>query len=162
MIISTGIKCCWRERQLCIDKSWYHFFLSFFLSFWDLVSLYSSGCPGSHFVDQAGRKVRNPPVSASQVLGLKACDTTPGYGFISLTNSVNFTRNYHKLSGSNNKYIYCSIISKWRHDQNYCFVNICGYLFSFWSSTQKQKWKLSLWMRSIPSLNYGTNTVINF
>jgi hypothetical protein len=33
-------------------------------------------CPGSHFVDQAGLKLRNLPASASQVLGLKACATT--------------------------------------------------------------------------------------
>jgi hypothetical protein len=32
--------------------------------------------PGTHFVDQAGLKLRNPPASASQVLGLKACATT--------------------------------------------------------------------------------------
>jgi hypothetical protein len=47
-----------------------------FLVFRDRVSLYSPGCPGTHFVDQAGLKLRNPPVSASQVLGLKACATT--------------------------------------------------------------------------------------
>jgi hypothetical protein len=41
----------------------------------------SPGCPGTHSVDQAGLKLRNPPASASQVLGLKACATTPGYGF---------------------------------------------------------------------------------
>jgi hypothetical protein len=29
------------------------------------VSLYSHGCPGTHFVDQAGLKLRNPPASAS-------------------------------------------------------------------------------------------------
>jgi hypothetical protein len=40
------------------------------------VSLYSSGCPGTHFVDQAGLELRNLPASASQVLGLKACATT--------------------------------------------------------------------------------------
>ena len=43
-----------------------------FLFFQDRVSLYSPGCPGTHFVDQAGLKLRNPPVSASQVLGLEA------------------------------------------------------------------------------------------
>jgi hypothetical protein len=42
----------------------------------DRVSLYSPGCPGTHFVDQAGLKLRNPPASASQVLGLKMCATT--------------------------------------------------------------------------------------
>ena len=49
--------------------------LSFFF-FRDWVSLYSPGCPGTHFVDQAGLELRNPPASASQVLGLKACTTT--------------------------------------------------------------------------------------
>jgi hypothetical protein len=45
--------------------------------FQDRVSLYSSGCPGTQFVDQAGLELRNPPASASQVLGLKVCATTP-------------------------------------------------------------------------------------
>jgi hypothetical protein len=47
------------------------------LFFRDRVSLYSPGCPGTHFVDQAGLKVRNPPDSASWVLRLKACATIP-------------------------------------------------------------------------------------
>jgi hypothetical protein len=46
--------------------------------FRDRVSLCSPGCPGTHFVDQAGLELRNPPASASQVLGLKVCITTPG------------------------------------------------------------------------------------
>jgi hypothetical protein len=44
----------------------------------DRVSLYSPGCPGDHFVDQAGLELRNPPASVPWVLGLKACATTPG------------------------------------------------------------------------------------
>jgi hypothetical protein len=48
------------------------------LVFRDRVSLYSPGCPGTHSVDQAGLELRNPPASASRVLGLKACATTPG------------------------------------------------------------------------------------
>jgi hypothetical protein len=44
----------------------------------DRVSLYSPGCPGTHFIDQTGLELRNPPAYASQVLGLKACATTPG------------------------------------------------------------------------------------
>ena len=36
--------------------------------FRDRVSLYSPGCPGPHFVDQAGLELRNPPASASGVL----------------------------------------------------------------------------------------------
>ena len=46
------------------------------LVFQDRVSLYSPGCPGNHFVDQAGRELRSLPASSSQVLGLKACTTT--------------------------------------------------------------------------------------
>jgi hypothetical protein len=48
----------------------------FFLVFQNRVSLYSPGCPGTHFVDQAGLKLKNPPASASQVLRLKVCATT--------------------------------------------------------------------------------------
>jgi hypothetical protein len=44
----------------------------------DRVSLCSPGCPGTHSVDQAGLELRNPPASASRVLGLKVCATTPG------------------------------------------------------------------------------------
>jgi hypothetical protein len=57
------------------------FFVLFYfgLVFPDRVSLCSPGCPGTHFVDQAGLKLRNPPASASRVLGLKACATTPGF-----------------------------------------------------------------------------------
>jgi hypothetical protein len=49
----------------------------FFFVFLDRVSLCSPGCPGTHSVDQAGLVLRNPPASASQVLGLKACTTMP-------------------------------------------------------------------------------------
>jgi hypothetical protein len=49
-----------------------------FFFFRDRVSLCSPGCPGTNFVDQAGLELRNPPASASQMLGLKACATTPG------------------------------------------------------------------------------------
>jgi hypothetical protein len=45
----------------------------------DRVSLYSPGCPGTHFVDQTGLELRNLPASAAPVLGLKACATTPGF-----------------------------------------------------------------------------------
>jgi hypothetical protein len=55
-------------------------FFVFVFVFRDRVSLYSPGCPGTHFVGQAGLKLRNPPASASRVLGLKACATMPGCG----------------------------------------------------------------------------------
>jgi hypothetical protein len=51
-------------------------FLFLFLFFQDRVFLYHPGCSGTHSVDQAGLELRNPPASASQVLGLKACATT--------------------------------------------------------------------------------------
>jgi hypothetical protein len=51
------------------------------LVFWDRVSLCSPSCPGTHSVDQAGLELRNPPASASWVLGLKACATMPSLFF---------------------------------------------------------------------------------
>jgi hypothetical protein len=62
-----------------------HIFLFFFFGGgvgFDRVSLYSPGCPGTYFVDQAVLELRNPPASASRVLGSKACTTTPGYIFL--------------------------------------------------------------------------------
>jgi hypothetical protein len=47
--------------------------------FRDRVSLYSPDYPGTHSVDQAGLELRNLPASASQVLGLQASTTTPGF-----------------------------------------------------------------------------------
>jgi hypothetical protein len=44
---------------------------------------------GTHFVDQAGLQLRNPPASASQVLGLKACATTPGRLKILMLTGIN-------------------------------------------------------------------------
>jgi hypothetical protein len=53
-------------------------FVLFCFVFQDRVSLCSPGCPGTHSVHQAGLEFRNLPASASWVLGLKACTTTPG------------------------------------------------------------------------------------
>jgi hypothetical protein len=55
------------------------FFFFFFFWFFETGFLCSPVCPGTHFVDQAGLELRNPPASASQVLGLKAFATTPGF-----------------------------------------------------------------------------------
>jgi hypothetical protein len=46
------------------------------LVFRNRVSLNSPGSPGTHFVDQAGLKLRKLPSSTSHVLGLKVCATT--------------------------------------------------------------------------------------
>jgi hypothetical protein len=67
-----------------LNLLFFHFILLFiylFLVFRDRIFLCSPGCPGTHSVDQAGLELRNPPASASQVLGLKACITTPGAYF---------------------------------------------------------------------------------
>jgi hypothetical protein len=55
--------------------------------FQDRVSLCSPGCPGTHSVDQAVLELRNSPVSASRVLGSKACATMPGQFLAFLTMS---------------------------------------------------------------------------
>jgi hypothetical protein len=63
-----------------ISVTGWHFvlfcFVLFLFFFYDRVSLYSPGCPGTHSVDQPGLELRNLPACASQVLGLKACATT--------------------------------------------------------------------------------------
>jgi hypothetical protein len=41
------------------------------LVFWDRVSLYSPGCPETHFVDQAGLELRNPPALCLPSAGIK-------------------------------------------------------------------------------------------
>jgi hypothetical protein len=63
-----------------LDFIFFCLFVLFFVFFRDRVSLCSLGCPGTHFVDQAGLDLRDPPASASQVLGLKVCATMP-FGF---------------------------------------------------------------------------------
>jgi hypothetical protein len=67
-----------KNLSLSLSLSCLFLFLIFFVCvlFFYRVSLCSSGCPGTHSVDQADLELRNPPASASQVLGLKACATT--------------------------------------------------------------------------------------
>lgn len=55
--------------------------------YWDRFSIYSSGWPGSHFVDQVILAITYPPISAPRVLGLKACVSMPTMEtFLSLKN----------------------------------------------------------------------------
>ena len=70
----TIIKMCETlSKLICLVYFCFYCFCFCFCFFQDRVSLCSSGCTGTHSVDQAGLKLRNPPASASQVLGLKAC-----------------------------------------------------------------------------------------
>jgi hypothetical protein len=64
------------DERLVFSKQAMMGFVCLILVFWDRVSLCSPGCPGTHSEDQAGLELRNPPASASQVLGLKVCTTT--------------------------------------------------------------------------------------
>jgi hypothetical protein len=50
--------------------------------FEDRISLYSPGCPGTDFVDQAGLELRNPLASASRVLRLKKFDISPAFSHL--------------------------------------------------------------------------------
>ena len=61
------------------SKSCCSIFFFFFGVFWDRISLYNPGFPGTQSVDQVGLELRNPPATASQVLGLKVCTTMPGF-----------------------------------------------------------------------------------
>jgi hypothetical protein len=76
--VGPHMVCCF--LFVCLFVFWFFFciFCFLFLVFRGRVSLYIPGCPGTHFVDQAGLELRNPPASASLVLGLKVCSTTPG------------------------------------------------------------------------------------
>jgi hypothetical protein len=86
--------------------------------FRDKVSLCSTGCPGTHFVDQAGLKLRNVPASASQVLGLKACDTTPGYVDLIFEASLVYIAFWDSQG-------YTETLSKEVHKSNFIFDVLC-------------------------------------
>jgi hypothetical protein len=75
-------------------------FVCLFVCFQDRVSLCSPGCPGTHSVDQAGLELRNPPASASWVLGLKACTTTTSLKLIVLKMYLSVCGYVHGSAGS--------------------------------------------------------------
>jgi hypothetical protein len=82
--------------------------LNNFFFFLDRVSLCSPGCPGTHFVDQAGLELRNPPASASRVLGLKACATMPGLLTIDKLFQIFVIYNDRKLT---NTYLFINLVN---------------------------------------------------
>jgi hypothetical protein len=55
------------------------FFVLFCFLFFETGFLCSPGCPGTHFVYQAGLELRNPPVSVSKVLGLTCVPPLLGF-----------------------------------------------------------------------------------
>ena len=95
-----GFYLIWNFWTISLAQSQGCLFVCLVLVFRDRVSLCSPGCPGTHFVNQAGLELRNPPASASRVLGLKACATTPGWIYF-------LTACLGKLS-----YELCSVICK--------------------------------------------------
>jgi hypothetical protein len=117
------------------------FFVLFCFVFWDRVSLCSPGCPGTHFVDQAGLELRNPPASASQVLGLKACATTAWLIFFFFWNRVSW---YDHRSASNSL---CSQEWPW------------SYLPTLPSRTPE--WRACITMPSLFSTGDGTYSLIH-
>jgi hypothetical protein len=74
--VCVCVHVCMCTLYACVHV--YTVYYIYVVVFRDRVSLCSPGCPGTHSVDQAGLKLRNPPASASQVLGLKVCTTSPG------------------------------------------------------------------------------------
>jgi hypothetical protein len=85
---------------LCSTSLFFFGFWFLVFGFWfffrDRVSLYSPGCPGTHFVDQPGLELRNPPASAStsQVLGLKVCAATAQL-LLEYSNLIEFQTLHH-------------------------------------------------------------------
>jgi hypothetical protein len=66
IIIQGFAKYIFESPIFCVSISIYFFVVVVLLFvFQDRVSLYSPACPGTHSVDQAGLKLRNPPASAS-------------------------------------------------------------------------------------------------
>jgi hypothetical protein len=82
-------------------------FFCFFV-FQDRVSLCSPGCPGTHFIDQAGLELRNPSASTSQVLGLKVYATMPGSILIFIMNVLLFQLEAEKKGADSFKFFFLS------------------------------------------------------
>ena len=60
---------------LCAKKSILLLYSYICLFVFEPVSLYSAGCPGTHYVDWAGLELRSLPAFVSQVLRSKTCVT---------------------------------------------------------------------------------------
>jgi hypothetical protein len=116
--------------------------LFFVFVFRDRVSLYSPDCPGTHSVDQAGLELRNPPISASQVLGLKACTTTAQLSslFLILTFLIVLCTSISSYCGS----FYCDIsaLSKLGLGQRGSFSLACLRLHMIPNEEEFRSWSL--------------------
>jgi hypothetical protein len=56
-------------------KLWPLFLYNKYFTNWDRVSLRNYGCPRTHYIDEAGLRLRDPPSPSSQILEVKACAT---------------------------------------------------------------------------------------
>ena len=108
---SKLINGCWNgaSKEVAFFVVVFFCFLFFvYLFFPDRVSLCNPCCPGTHSVDQAGTELRNVTASATQVLGLKACATTPGWKviFVSVYSvQIKLLNNLYQLSYTGKKII---------------------------------------------------------
>jgi hypothetical protein len=96
--------CTWQGPSTVVFPS---FFWGGGVAFRDRVSLCIPGCPGTHFVDQAGLKLRNPPASASQVLGLKACATTVWLPLLFMETDSHYIAQYCGLNENDSHRLVC-------------------------------------------------------
>ena len=60
----------------CLSGWLVSWWVAWSVGFGDMVSLCTTGGPGTHSVNQASLELRDLPASASLVLGLKVCTTT--------------------------------------------------------------------------------------
>ena len=84
--------------------------------FRDRVSLHSPSCFGTYFVDQTGLELRNLPVSASRVLRLKACATTPDMELHSFKEKLESTTHLW----------YCKLLIEMRGPNSKAIENLAG------------------------------------
>jgi hypothetical protein len=82
---------------------------AFFLVFRGRVSLCSPGCPGTHFVDQAGLKLRNPPASTSRVLVLNVYLFDKGLLHTGIKSQAQVMSASYEFIGSGHKYYFAHL-----------------------------------------------------
>jgi hypothetical protein len=113
----------WSSYGSGASMPWWRTRALFFFFFLDRVSLCSLGCPGTYSVDQADLELRNPPASASQVLGLKVCVTTAQQGVSIFNPSVRIHTIKKKIHTINFQTCSTFCISSFHHKVS---INLAG------------------------------------